>query len=333
VGSRRTKSRPKLSVEQATKICRALVAIGDEAFRYADRLNDAGYHAFSPRWKFTESYCATEAECELHRKCIIEEAKYSVGWPWPPLYFRWTEEERASLYSSPLFARLRAERDKVNGVPEDQLASRYPDESGWRREIDPCRRRQTIAEINARSVYEERWISTLEEERRLLEQEVAEHSSNLARAHTFDEAGRYAFFAAVMERDATPLGFCYDKSKSRAGYPVFSKVITKDWDICWAIEEPKTFFWSPFEGRCVPFLELRGRTLRGPIDSVQPGEFLRIRYANVVPGFFGAYRTFHGLDELETMIKAHLCLYGLMAPIIEGGLKEAFGEESAETPS
>jgi hypothetical protein len=333
VGSRRTKSRPKLSVEQTTKICRALVAIGDEAFRYADRLNDAGYHAFSPRWKFAESFCATQEESELHRKCVIEEAKYLVGWPWPPLHARWTEEERTALYASPLFARLRAERDKENGVPESELARRYPTESGWRREIDPCRRRRALEEVNARSVYDERWTSMLEEERRLFEQEVAQHSSKLARAHTFDEAGRYAFFAAAMERDATPLGFRYDKPKSQLNYPVFSKMIARDWDICCSLEEPRMFFRNPFEGRFTPFLALRGRTLRGRADNAQPGEFLQIRYAGVVPGFFGAYMTYHGLDELETMIKAHLCLYGLMAPIIEGGLKEAFGDESAETAS
>jgi hypothetical protein len=53
---------------------------------------------------------------------------------------------------------------------------------------------------------------------------------------------------------------------------------------------------------------------------VESGEFLHIRYAVVVPGFLSGYWTFFSLDDLETAIRAHLYLYSLMAPIIEGGI-------------
>jgi hypothetical protein len=62
--------------------------------------------------------------------------------------------------------------------------------------------------------------------------------------------------------------------------------------------------------------------LTGQIDSAEPREFLHFRYSEVAPGFWAAYRNFSGFDELETIIKAHLCLYGLMATLVEDGLKK-----------
>jgi hypothetical protein len=62
--------------------------------------------------------------------------------------------------------------------------------------------------------------------------------------------------------------------------------------------------------------------LRGSLSNGKAGEYLHIRYANVVPGFFNAYRTFHNLQELEAMVKAHLYLYGLMASVVEGAIEK-----------
>jgi len=234
------------------------------------------------------------------------------------------DEDSKNLYFSPFLQRLREERDKINGLPVHQLSSRYPGgESAWRREVDPCQRRLIQARVTQRDFHEARWTAMLDEERRTLEHEAARHATGLGRIpHTFDNKGRYAFFAAIMERDAVSYGFHYDKAKSRPNYPVFSRAITEDWHLCWAIEEARAFFHSPFEGRFSPFLEIRGRNLHGTLAKAESGEFLHIRYATVVPGFLGGYWKFFDLDELERVIKAHLYLYGLMAPIIESGIKK-----------
>jgi hypothetical protein len=96
--------------------------------------------------------------------------------------------------------------------------------------------------------------------------------------------------------------------------------------LSWTVEDPKFFFLTPFQGHLALFLTLRRRTLRGSIAKGKAGEYLQFRFNIVVPGFYNAYRTFHGLDELEILIRAHLCLYQLMAPILENavevGLKE-----------
>jgi hypothetical protein len=124
-----------------------------------------------------------------------------------------------------------------------------------------------------------------------------------------------------MERDADSLGFHYDDERSRRNYPVFSKAIVPGWDLCWALEESESYFFIPFEGRFEPQLELRSNKLRGRPTRVEPGELLFIRYYSVVPGFSNGYWRFLSLDDLETAIKAHLCLYRLMAPIIEGSIE------------
>ncbi|HXQ40472.1 MAG TPA: hypothetical protein VN821_04330, partial [Candidatus Udaeobacter sp.] len=159
-----------------------------------------------------------------------------------------------------------------------------------------------------------------------VQKEAAYFATDLSKVHLPDRDGRYALFSAVMERDAACLGFRYDKRKSRPNFPVFSKTVAGEWDLCWAIEEPNMFFWSPFEGRFMPHLQVRHRNLRGSASKAEACEYLQIRYAVVVPGFFNAYRTFRSSDELETMIKAHLCLYRLMAPIIERGLARVLRE-------
>jgi hypothetical protein len=79
----------------------------------------------------------------------------------------------------------------------------------------------------------------------------------------------------------------------------------------------------------MPCLELRSGQLRGSLAKVKSGEFLLIRYAGIVPGFFNGYWQFFDLDELETVIKAHLYLYSLMAPIIEDGLHKVLGNRPA----
>jgi hypothetical protein len=61
-------------------------------------------------------------------------------------------------------------------------------------------------------------------------------------------------------------------------------------------------------------LALRNQNLRGKLLSAKLGQLLSIRYASVVPGFFGVCGKFHDLDELETEINAHLYAYSLMAP-------------------
>jgi hypothetical protein len=316
-------SQAKLSIEQVYALCGELIRICDGAYDYCEQLKASGFSAFQPYEAFFQSFAETPDGSDLHRRIHVEKAKETLGRPWPPLYIR--PEYRRPLFKSRLLEELRAKRDAKNGVSENDLEKRYSRrESFWRRTIDPCDRRSALLEITDKELYDARWSAVFDSMSLQVQEEALHFATELSKIHTFDKDGRYALFRAVMEREAAPLGFCYDKRKSRPGFPIFSKAITDGWDLCWAIEEPDMFFWNPFGGRFMPFLELRHRDLRGGVkDNAEPGEFLQLRYTAVVSGFFNAYRTFRGADELETMIKAHLSLYGLMAPSIESGIAKA----------
>lgn len=310
----------KLSFVQANAICHQFLGAGEAVPEYERALKLRGFSAWIPYRDFLESYC-NSGDIQLHRLCLIEQAKLDLGIPWP-MRLRAPASER--VYSSPLLDRLRAERDRMNGVPVTEIGNRYPTE-GWRREIDPCEWRRRRAQIENRRAYDERWNAMLEEQRRCFELEVSRHATGLSKSYTFDPEGRYEFLSAVLQREIAALGFEYDPTSSRPEFPVFSKPISADWCIGWAIEEQKAFLFGPLEGQYKPYLEIRHRHLRGSVDEGSWGEFLLIRYHHIVPGFGNAYWRFFDLDQLETAIKAHIFFYSLIAPVIEGGVQKVLG--------
>jgi hypothetical protein len=322
-----TPPRPKLSFEQANAVCWGLLPIGNALFDIMNRLREAGFAAWLPFHEFFESFVENPEELEVHRNCVAELAKDSLA---RLRSFRVNEEQRGRLYFSPFIQNLRDERDKMNGVSDNELSSIYSwEEVAWRREIDPSQRRRVLASFNDKKMYDTLWNAASEMHRSRFKGEVTRHASGLSRAYAFDEEGRYAFLSAVMEREAAPFGFKVGKLRSRVNSPVFWKQVTEHWGFLWIFEDPDNiFFFNLFEGRFRPTLKIGNVALRHS-ENAESGELLTIRYQGIIPGFYNAYLTYLNLDELETIIKAHLCLYGLMAPILEKALKTAFCGESS----
>jgi hypothetical protein len=313
----RDSARQILSFNQAIAVCNEIRSAGENIFYYLEQLHRSGFEACLPFEEFFVSFASDPEQIKVHNQYLIETAKTVLGTPWP---IALAAEHRALLFRSELIQAMKARRDEANGVPEGELESRFgPGESWWRKQIDPCWRNMARLQVTDRDIYDAKWAAVVDSMKFQVQQESQRFSSDLSKAHTMSEDGRYSLYINVMTRDAGVLGFRYDKFKSTIGFPIFSKSINDKWDLCWAIEEPKRFFWSPFEGHFMPHLEIRSRKLRSSVAKATPGEFIQIRYAASVPGFFNAYRIFYSVDELETLIKAHLCLYSFMAPIIEGG--------------
>jgi hypothetical protein len=122
-------------------------------------------------------------------------------------------------------------------------------------------------------------------------------------------------FREVMERDSAGFGFSYDKKKSRDEFPVFSKQMSNNWDLCWTLQHINMFALAPQEGFFSPNLDLRYTNLYGSTDRARGGEFLLFRYQHILPGFGNAYWKFRNLEELDRAVSAHLRLYGMMAPM------------------
>jgi hypothetical protein len=313
-------SKQKLHFEQANEICRHWTAAGDELFGYLERLKAAGFEAFVPRKTYIESFAEGPEEVAIHRQCLVEMFKERLGQPTPIPIF---DSDLQNLYFSPLLQSLRQQRDRENECTERELSTRFgAGESVWRREIDPCLRRLKQDLVSQRSAHEARLGVIADAERRALAGEAERFAT--ANRGGFDGEARYSLFVEVMQSRCQPFGFEYDKARSRAAYPVFTKPIVDDWHLCWTIEEGRAFLFSPVEGHFRPCLHLRGRQLSGRLDRVvEAGQFLRIRFAPLEVGFSNAYHVFSNADELEQVVKAHLELYASMASIIEDGVRKA----------
>jgi hypothetical protein len=157
----------------------------------------------------------------------------------------------------------------------------------------------------------------------MLEAELQAHLSVDTDQAMFEMEDRFAKYQEVMDRVSVPLGFQYDKQKSRDEFPVFSKHLSDGWDLCWTLQHTDMFALTPKEGCFAPNLELRGANMVGDADKARSREVLFFRYQHIVPGFGGAYRKFRNLAELEWAIGAHLRLYKLMSPILEASVTSA----------
>jgi hypothetical protein len=69
----------KLCFSRANAICRNIVGIGDHVFSYAEALKLSGFSAFEPYLRFVDGFCDTKEATNLHRACLIEVAKVSLG--------------------------------------------------------------------------------------------------------------------------------------------------------------------------------------------------------------------------------------------------------------
>ena len=312
-----------LAAAKAGVLCRGLAAIGEGVFTYMERLEAAGFCGFQPRLRFMESFCARQEDCEVHRRCIIERAKNLLGRPWP---LRARRSEREAFFHSDYIQNLKARRDAENGVDEMQLADRYPGEI-WRLEYDPCLQAHARFVISQPSQNAQRMEQVLYEERSIIERETSRHATGLSDQYASEGSevggsGRIEFLIAVMQREIGGLGYEYDSLKGGSDYPVFSKPVGKEWDLCWVLDDVSAFALGVAIGRYVPLLQLRHRRLAGDLRGAKSGEWLQFRYRGIVPGFDQAYSQFYDLDELEMLIKANVCFYAMMAPTVEGICRE-----------
>jgi hypothetical protein len=338
-----------LTAQEAAAICRQWVPIGEDVFTYVEQLQAAGFSAFAPIMRFEASYCQSEEERLAHRRYVIERAKQRLG---RPNAFPASAQERSAYYSSAYLRELIAKRDQDNGVPEQQLAVRFPGEI-WRRELEACGRRRVMASMLDGENFEAQGRALKDEIHEIIAREVGVHTlvegtgglreledndpaSVVSRLVELEEEStgelqefeRFRFFGKIMDREASRLGFEYDATKSQVNYPVFAKAIAEDWDLCWTIEDRKPFM-VPGRGLLHLALQLRHRRLKGPIGARSAGRVLSIPYQFIVPGLSTAYLQFASLREMELIIQAHLCLFGLIAPALERGAGEGLAARAS----
>jgi hypothetical protein len=303
---------PALSAESADRICRALLPLAEDAWTLSGRLSALGFAAHLPWQQFFESFAEGEAELEEYRRYRVESAKNVIGRPWPRSMF----EREAPYFFSEQVKTLLEQRDRDNGVDESELSKRYPTgESLWRRELTRCDRRRVQMEMQRRDEYQQLRTRAEEASRQVLLTEV-ERAGPSGGLESSDPVECYA---QAMALHAARLGFQRDAAKSKGTVPVFSRELAGIWDLCWAIEQPQ--FRAPGWRLFSPALQLRSRSLAGSTDRAPKDSYLTLRFEQVVPEFNRGYMSFTDCASLQTLVRAHLALYELMAPVLEGGIR------------
>lgn len=289
----------RLSLEQAIQLCKAWAPLGSRVYENAAYLEHAQFTAFLPIFRFDESFAATDAELAIHRRYVMERGKEIFGTPSPT---KATLQERGRFYRSEFNEVLREENKRLNaGIPSAEMEM-------WRLEIDPCARARMRTWLQGSVAYDARVGALLQQQRQARAAEVKCHSSGLAAHYSFSAADRTRFCMAVMRRDAGALGFSLDLHKSAATLPVLSRPLNAAWDLCLTLLEPQALSSGPQEGTLSLHLELRQRSLAAQSGLAAAGQLLSVPYNRVIPGFWTTYRVFRTLEELEVILRAHLCL-------------------------
>jgi hypothetical protein len=312
-----------ITAREADRLCRNWIKIGETALALVEQLPKRGFSAFMPLMRFDESFCEGAAEHELYKQCVVEHAKEQLGRPWP---IRANFEEPVSYYRSPLLLELEQQRDRENGVSGKDLRATYPNEL-WRTRLEPWARRQLQASLT-RSAWFDAQVQPFEQERAALvlaeiraSGRAQELVNDLAR---YDEQHRYQCFLDVSKETLAPCGFKPDMRRGRASYPVLSKELTDEWDICWVVGDDPLFATVLDKGFVAPRIELRHRGLVTRVINKpeHQGKFLIVRYQDLVPRFASAYFQFTSLPILDHCIRAHLELYKLIGPTLEQAVVE-----------
>jgi len=290
----------KLSFQRQEQILSALAPLVDNAEAYACDLKKVGFKSFIAWAEHDLSFCECH-EIEEHRTNLSQFAKRRISAPNGLL--RKKDEPVNWQDADPCIKRYKhlvAEHPEIVQVRLSRLHSRFLQ----LREVEMLRVPQPSIEI--------------------IEGEIA-------------SLGYASYFSSVLIEYFHALGFSEDRFRSRMGFPVISKPLTKNWDICWSPESNRTLQQAPMKRSgdvrrmsdldliCYVRSKRSGGFVSCPLffDSIN---FMIIRLNSLVHGFLKAYSFFDGVQELGILLSAHAHLYKLVGPQIEATLSEALIE-------
>lgn len=297
----------QFSAMQVQQISNGLLAVAERTHALADALRQAGFSAFAPYQEFMESFATSSLERDVHRAYLQERAKGMLS-------------IADARYTSPLMERLR------EGAAASYLRNDPATEWIARLHVDPCEQNALLLKVRNGHEYERRERTMLERRASQLSIETARHSTGMATgfpAGMLLKPMRFNFAARVLERESAPLGFQRVRSRVAKTGVVVSKPVAAGWDLDWSIASPDLFYFSTRDGSLTLNLKLRARGVAKADNKDVPGAVFEVKYPALVYGFSTAYMPFRDLDSLETILKAHVQLYRLVAGDLERVVAEA----------
>jgi hypothetical protein len=223
-------------------------------------------------------------------------------------------------YTSTLMKELRAAADK-SPLRSDPATEWIP-----RLHVDPCEQNALLLKVRDPQAYEARERAMLERRANRIELETARHSTGIANefpAGMLVKPSRFKFAARLLEQELGPLGFRRVRASAAKGGVIVSKPIAAGWDLDWSIADPDLFYFNPGRGSLTLNLKLRAANAIKSNREDALGTVFSISHAALVYGFSTAYMPFQNLNALETIMKAHLQVYRLIAPDLERIIAES----------
>lgn len=296
-----------LTALQLDQISQGLRSLGEQTHQLADDLRRAKFSAFQPYQQFIESFAKDSHERAIHHEYVKERAKAMMSLS-------------QSRHVSPFMERLKEAAGK-SPLRSDPATEWIP-----RLHVDPCEQNAFLLKVRDPEEYEVRQRAMHERRAARLDLETTRHSTGVASefpAGMLVKPMRFKFATRVIEQELASLGFRRVRANAAKGGVIVSKSIAPDWDLDWSVGDPDLFYYGPGSGSLTLNLKLRAGDAAKTDRDDALGQVFSIHYSSLVYGFSTAYMSFNNLNSLETMIKAHVQLYRLVAAVLEGAIAGA----------
>ncbi len=310
----------QLNFERGRDICLGLLNLYKPDDALANQMASEGFSAFTIFRDHLRSYCENKAQVLENNKWKIEEAKeahyYNTLLPFSVLNIDIED------YSSKYLTELRKKRDIINGVPYEQIASRFTDEREQyvRRCCDPCERNRNKEKYYNGEVYEKKWREMERRRREQYNQEVGHFGTNRELDHNVNRRDRCQFVVEIAYELAKKIGFQPNDRLSGKYTPALWKPVSEKWGLCWYVETDINWDYSigkDLDSKVMlpsfyPLLVLCPANFTHKLaKKANASQWLRLPYSADLVGFHNTYLRFDSYNELETNIKAHLKLLEL----------------------
>ena len=325
-----------LTYDLGMEIIRRIFPACDRHASLSSKLQELGFRAHVPGYSFLETFCLCEADHELHRRVVADEAKRQLSAA--ALQLPAPDRQIKELYTSPLLKELKAQRDRENGCSELEIERNYPPkESVVRWEYDPCGRARALVMSAEHGRYQTLWKEMRNEQWRIFDSESKAHSSGMGSGREVSRDDRCEFILDAAQKYGAGLSFSHVKRKSTLRKPALCRKLNDDWEFRWLVFDTGDLVFAPFATRDNPLmyakvpieLVLCRSSLKGDVEKYgKQGEYLALKYQWLVRDFETAYSRFFDYDGLELIIKAQFVLLGLIIEDFEGAVLSVIEDSS-----
>lgn len=316
-----------ITFDNAQRLIEGLLPLCEQENVFSDAMRGQGFSAFEPFQADYDSYAIGVDERSLGRQIQVENCK--------EFFLRklisYAHRAKSSnvRFQSPILDCLRKKRGQFDRMSEQELLKEFNlEEIFVGKAIGPLESRRRKEKIENRLRYDQKEQAIRDASFKKVQQEARHYSTPVAFRYGNHERERVELFMEAASLDLMDRGFVGPNSKVK-GSLYFCRSLNDDFYLRWSVVDAHRLApWPEHDSRMSAFLvELDLCSAFHPpseLESDQQGTTMRLPYAQIVPFFLNAYTNFKANVELETLIKAHVCLLKLFITPFEKVFVQAF---------